>query len=265
MTTQDPEFAQTVNYMQAHWPSQVKPEWQVGLDEYPALAKQVFADLTAGKTTKRHLVRIAGLSGSGKTTQLLPAVENYFESQDLKPVLVAARIFAVYHPYYQEIKDFYGEAKVRPLTDEFATIMMFLILKELTKKGYDIILDVTLLDPAVEGILLKMLSSEQYESLLLMIATSPAVTAHFLAGRTWRHTRETELEFIRATSHALDFYAKKAPDMRIILWSVYDKPPIYDGPVKDCLGVFAEYSAREDMPRQDDDARRTAKIEYLAK
>lgn len=264
MSEQNSDFAQVVEYMKSHWPSQAKPEWQVGLDEYPNLAKKVFADLTAGKTTKHHLVRIAGLSGSGKTTQLLPAVENYFNSQNLKPVLVAARIFAVYHPHYQEIKDFYGEAKVRSLTDEFATIMMFLMLDALTKAGYDIILDVTLLDPIVENILLKMLSAYQYESLLLMIAASPEVTEKHLGGRSWRHTRETELEFIRATKAAMEFYATKAPELRAVIWNVYDIEPVYDGPVKDSIKTFTKYSAVTDIPPHDEAELRTAKIDYLS-
>ena len=113
--------------------------------------------------------------------------------------------------------------------------------------------------------LLKTVQATHYEMLLLMIAISPTVTAHFLAGRAWRHTKETEEEFIRATSHALNFYAEHAPDMHIILWSVYDKPPIYDGPIKDSLDIFAKYSAREDLPKDDDDARRDAKIAYLTK
>ncbi|MBQ2643411.1 zeta toxin family protein [Candidatus Saccharibacteria bacterium] len=264
MPKQNPEFTQIVNYMKAHWPSRVKPEWQVSLEEYPVLAKKVFADLTVDKTTEHHLARIAGLSGSGKTTQLLPAVENYFNSQNLAPVLVAARIFAAYHPHYQEINDFYGEAKVRSMTDEFATIMMFLILDALTKAGYDIILDVTLLDPAVEEILLKALSANHYENLLLMIAASPEVTEKHLGGRNWRHTRETELEFIRATKAAMEFYATKAPELRAVIWNVYDTEPIYDGLVKNSIKTFTKYSTVTDIPPHDEAELRSAKIKYLS-
>ena len=74
---------------------------------------------------------------------------------------------------------------------------------------------------------------------------------------------ETEKEFIRATSQALEFYAKSWSDLRIILWSAYDKPPIYDGKVSGCLDVFNDYSSRTDPPKKDDDARREAKIKYL--
>ena len=253
-----------VNYMKAHWPSKVKPEWQVSLDEYAPIVTRVVADFTAGATKNRRFIRIAGLSGSGKTTQILPAVEAYNETHGISPVLVAARRFVEYHPHYQEIKDFYGEANLRKMTDEFSTIMMFMVLSELTRGGYDIVLDVTLLDPAVERIIIEMSKGGNYEPTFLMIATSPAVTEHFLAGRAWRHTRATEEEFIRATSYALQFYGDTYPNLRIILWSVYDLPPIYDGPVSGALDIFADYSSRTKLPAPDDDARRSAKIAYLS-
>lgn len=265
MSESSSELTRIIEYMKNHWPSEVKPEWQVNLKEYPLIAKKVIGDFTKDKTIHHQLIRIAGLSGSGKTTQILPAVEAYCEKNNLKPILIAARRFVEYHPHYQEIKDFYGDANLRKMTDEFSTIMMFLVLSELIKNGYDIILDVTLLDPTIEAILLKMVKTSNYKMLLLMIAVSPTVTAHFLAGRNWRHTKATEQEFARATSHALNFYAEYAPESRIILWSVYDKPPIYDGPIKDCVEIFTEYSNREDLPAKDDDARRDAKIAYLTK
>lgn len=257
------ELAQVVEYMKSHWPSPVKPEWQVSLEEYPAILQQIVSDFTKGATKNKKLIRIAGLSGSGKTSQILPAVEKYCEKNHLNPVLVAARKFVDYHPFKEEIKNEYGEENLRKNTDEFSTIMMFLTLNALTKTGYDIILDVTLLAPEVETILLKMLKSNNYKSILLMIATSPAVTEHFLKGRNWRHSKATEEEFIRATKEALDFYAKNFPNLRTILWSVYDLNPIYDGEIKDALKIFKEYSAKTTLPKPDDDARREAKIKYL--
>ena len=176
---------------------------------------------------------------------------------------MAARRFVEYHPHYQEIKEFYGEENLRKNTDEFATIMLFLTLSELIKGGYDIVLDVTLLAPEIEAILLELTKAGNYTMLILMIAVSPTVTEHYLQGRAWRHTKETEQEFIRATSEALEFYATHSPDTHIILWSVYDKPPIYDGPIKGCLDIFADYSSRDKLPAKDDDARRDAKIRYL--
>ena len=257
------ELTKIITYMKAHWPSAVKPEWQVSLEEYPVILQKVLADFTSSATQNHRLIRIAGVSGSGKTTQILPAVEAYCSKHQYQPILVAARRFVEYHPHYQDIKDYYGAENLRKMTDEFATILMFLTLSTLLKTGYDIILDVTLLDPEIEAILLKFVKSEEYNMLVLMIAVSPTVTEHFLKDRAWRHSKETEREFISATAKALAFYATKSPDTHIILWSVYDEPPIYDGPVKDCLAVLDNYSSREDLPKKDDDARREAKIKYL--
>lgn len=257
------KLEQIIAYMKSHWPSQVKEEWQVPIEEYPKILPQVLKDLTEGKSKGKNLIRIAGLSGSGKTTQLLPATEAFFENRELKPVLVAARVFVEYHPHHNEIKEFYGEENLRKMTDEFSTIMLFLAITELIKNGYDIILDVTLLDPAMEHILQEMLTAANYNQIILMIAISPTVTEKFLSGRAWRHTKETEAEFIRATKKSIVYYAENHPDTHIILWSVYDKPPIFDGKIKDCLDIFDDYSNRTELPKKDDDERREAKINYL--
>ncbi len=259
------EIEQIVKYMKSHWPSNVKPEWQVGLAEYPGILKKALADLTMAATKNYHLIRIAGVSGSGKTTQILPAVEAYCEKNNFEPILMAARRFVEYHPHFEEIKEYYGEENLRKNTDEFCTIMLFLTLSALMKDGYDIVLDVTLLDPEMEAILLKMVKTENYKFLILMIAVSPTVTEKYLSGRAWRHSKATEQEFIRATSEALAFYAENTPDTHIIIWSVYDKPPVYDGPIKDCIDIFSDYSNREALPKSDDDERRDAKIDYLTK
>lgn len=263
MSESNRELEQIVSYMKANWPSEVKPEWQVGLIEYPEILKKVLEDFTLAATKNRRLIRIAGVSGSGKTTQILPAVEAYSEKHEFEPILMAARRFVEYHPHYEEIKEYYGDENVRKMTDEFSTIMLFLTLSELMRDGYDVVIDVTLLDPKMEGILLKMIKASNYEAMFLMIAVSPAVAEHYLSGRAWRHSKEAEAEFIRATKKALEFYGENAADTRIIMWSVYDKDPVYDGPMKDCLAIFDEYSARSEMPRNDDDERRDAKIKYL--
>ena len=263
MSEDNRDLVAVIEYMRAHWPSEVKPEWQVGLKEYPEILEKVLKDLTLAATKNHRLIRITGISGSGKTTQILPAVEAYCRQNNFEPILMAARRFVEYHPHYQEIKDCYGDENLRKMTDEFSTIMLFLTLPRLLAEGYDIVIDITLLDPKMESILLKFLEGSNYQMLILMLAVSPTVTEKYLSGRAWRHTKEAEKEFIRATSKALDLYAERVPDTRIIIWSVYDKPPVYDGPIKDCTKIFDEYSERDELPGDDDDERRDAKIEYL--
>ena len=139
MSESNRELEQIIKYMKAHWPSNVKPEWQVGLAEYPAILKKAVEEFTLSATRNRRLIRIAGVSGSGKTTQILPAVEAYCEKNNYEPILMAARRFVEYHPHYQEIKDYYGDKNLRKMTDEFATIMLFLVISALIESCYDII------------------------------------------------------------------------------------------------------------------------------
>ena len=97
-----------------------------------------------------------------------------------------------------------------------------------------------------------------------MIAVAPEVTEKHLTGRKWRHTRETEEEFIRATEHAMRFYVDKMPKMRIIMWNVYEKDPVYDGTIGGSLEVFSKYSSEADVPDHDEEGLREAKKHYLA-
>lgn len=262
--SQDHSDLQTIiSYMQAHWPSTVKAEWQVALEDYPKILEQVLADLTPDASQDRHLFRIAGVSGSGKTTQILPAVEAYCQKRELHPILLAARRFVTYHPHHQEIESFYGAENLRKHTDEFSTIMLFMTVSALTVQGYDIILDVTFLDAKIEAVLLKLLKAGNYQYTIFAMAASPKVTEHFLAGRSWRHTKETEEEFARATKKALEFYAAHAPDTRIIIWSAYHEAPEYDGPIKNAAAIFQDFGSRTELPANDDDERCAAKIHYL--
>ena len=257
-------LTEVISYMKSHWPSQVKEEWQVPISSYPSIAKKVISIWTKNATKTHEFVRIAGLSGSGKTTQLLPAVEAHFEKENKRPILVAARKFVEFHPFFNEIKTEYGEANLRKMTDEFSTIMMFLVLSELINSGYDIILDVTLLDPKMEAILVQLLTKNHYNSWLTMVAVSPEITEKFLGERSWRHTKATEQEFIRATSLALNFYQETFPDMRVILWNVWDTNPIYDGKIKTAIETWEKYNKIDKFePKFTENDLRDAKIRYL--
>ncbi len=266
MPQDNPELEQVVKYMKAHWASKVEEKWQVALTEYPEILQKIVRDfsLEASKGENPEMARIAGLSGSGKTTQLLPAVEAYFRAKNKTPILIAARRFVQYHPHYNEILARYGAKNVRKMTDEFATIMMFLTLNALTREGYDIILDVTFLDPEIEGILLKFLKAGSYSYFITMIAVAPEVAEKHLAGREWRHSKETEQEFIRVTKMALEFYAEKMPETRIVLWNTFSEDPVYDGDIRNSVEIFARESSVIDIPEHDEGVLREMKIKYLS-
>ncbi len=168
--------AKIMAYMRGHWPSDVRPEWRVRDEEYAGLVERVVNDWTEEADRERKFLRLAGQSGSGKTTQLLPIAEEMMP----RSVLVAARKFVQYHPYVTEIENEYGKENLRRKTDEFSTIMMFLTLKMLIEKGFNIILDVTLLDVAVESVLVNLLKKENYDARMMMVALAREISDELL-------------------------------------------------------------------------------------
>lgn len=257
-------FEKMIDYVKAHWQSDLKREWQVKDEDYKNILLKILTDLTKGKTLNKKIVRIAGISGSGKTTQLLPAAEEYFKNKKMSPVLVAAREFAPYHPHFNEIKGFYGEENVRKKTDDFSAIMLFLTLNELVRQGYDIILDVALVDPSMEQILQQLVNTYDYEELILLIAASKEVAIKHLESRGWRHSGAAEGEFIRAMSVALNFYAENFSNLRVIMWDTFSEEPIYDGKVKGALPAFEKASSITEVPPHDEAVLLERKIAYLS-
>lgn len=272
----DAEATKIMEYMRANWPSEVKEEWRVTDEMYPKMVEEIVRDWTKDATRKKNFFRIAGQSGSGKTTQLLPATRAWFLKRKLQPVLVAARKFVGYHPFVREIEQEYGVENLRKKTDEVSTILMFLTLKELTARGYDIVLDVTLLDPLVEKTLMGMLEASNYESRMSFVAVSRKISDGFIQKRKDKGHRSSEKgrvvakktaeEFWRATSEALRFYIEKYPEMRILIWNAWDKTPVFDGLSGDegLSGIIEKYWGIDKVPVDvDEDELREAKIEYM--
>jgi len=266
----DEQAAKMMEYMRAHWPSRVKKEWQVSDEMYPEIVKKVVRDWTVGATRKRKFFRIAGQSGSGKTTQLLPAVEVWFAEQECRPVLVAARRFVEYHPFAREIEAEYGKENIREKTNEVSTILMFLTISELIREGYDMILDVTLLDPLVESFLTDLLAGAKYEMWMSFVAVSREISDGFIAKRQGKLGRvvakSTAAEFWRATELALAFYASKYSKMRVLIWNAWDKLPVFDGCMGDAraLRVVRKYWKIVKMPMMVNEKELAlSKIEYV--
>lgn len=255
-----------IRYMKTHWPSEVRPEWRVADEEYVEILERVLESFTKDKTKGRRFFRICGQSGSGKTSQLLPAVEQWFESRDARPVLVAARLFVPYHPYAREIEAEYGTENLRRMTDEVSTILMFLTLRELIKEGYDIILDVTLLDPLVERALMQMLRANDYDVRMTMVAVAKEISDYLIGQRQGRVVaKSTSEEFWRATRLALDFFVEEWPDLKLTVWNMWDEVPVFAGAIADgaLAAIEANWRVIDRTLLEDLDSLRLAKINYL--
>lgn len=257
------KLRQIMLYTGSRFKADIKDEWHATEAQLLEILPKIVADITRGATKNRRLVRVTGQSGSGKTSQLTPAVEAWFGKD--KPVLVAARRFVEYHPYVNEIRAAYGEKNLRKNTDEFSSTMLFLVLNQLMREGYDIILDVALLDVMAEGILIEWVKENNYEMLMTMVAVAPSVAEKWLGGREWRHSKGTEEEFLRVMKGSLEFYAKTCPETRVVIWSAWDDDPAYDGKIGEALEVWQETANAERSEDVNVEKLREAKVKYFAK
>jgi predicted kinase len=110
---------------------------------------------------KPILIRLAGLSGSGKSSQLLPASEEFYKTLKINPVNLAVRKFAEFHPNYNQIKKEYG-IKTRSRTNGFALSLLFRTCEEAIKNKMPILWDMTLLDPEFEKHFLNLAKQHNY-------------------------------------------------------------------------------------------------------
>lgn len=259
-----------IEYMRTHWPSKVRAEWQVGDEMYPEIVRRAVADFSRGATREREFFRVAGQSGSGKTTQLLPAVKVWFSERGLRPTLVAARRFVKYHPYAVEIEKEYGKERLREMTDEVSTILMFLVMSELIGLGVDMILDVTLLDPLVEEVLMGVLTEAKYAVRMSFVAVSREISDGFILKRSGKIRRvvakTTADEFWRASELSLKFYAENYPEMWVLIFNAWDDMPVFDGKISDVLAmrVVRKYWGIAEVPVEvDEEVLAARKVEYM--
>ncbi|MDD2839860.1 MAG: zeta toxin family protein [Rickettsiales bacterium] len=151
-------------------------------DYFNKVVEEQIKLLTKDKTPlqKPFLIRTAGQCGSGKTTQLLPAIEKNLPTNNY--VHLAVRSFAKIHPYYSYLISEYGDGLIREKTNGFALLCLFKITEILIKNKYNIFLEMTILDPIFEEYINKIAKNHNY-AILFNIMTIPIEISNYLVNQ----------------------------------------------------------------------------------
>ena len=108
------------------------------------------------QTQKHVLIRIVGQSGSGKSSQLLPALEESLKNCPY--IKISVSDFARFHPRFEWLqKNCPGQ--MREKTNGFALKTLIVFYQYCIQKKINIILDMTLLEPEIDFYLM-MLAKE---------------------------------------------------------------------------------------------------------
>ena len=200
-------------------------------------AQKAFKKLTTGEYSKvKSLYRLAGQSGSGKTTQLLPAILEVERKKGNKPIVLGVRSFVEYYPKYKELLQTVGRADIRERTNGFALKCLAATLKLLIEGGYLIILDMTLLGVEFERFAWGCLRANGYRLEYHIMAVSKELSQSFIEKRTrkgdegGRIVKQTSQDyFYDILPVALEYLANQDNKSRCFVWTAYDKEPTYIG------------------------------------
>jgi len=231
--------------------------------ECAAAADLAFTELSGGATRNGKYFRLCGQSGSGKTTQLLPAVTAFAQAARLKPVHLNIENFAKYHPRLDEIRRVYGGAFVRENTNAFALMSLLFALEKISGADLDIILEMTILAPKFEKFITSLLAkyAAEYHIMAVPKDTSDMFIARRAAATGRKVDEKTSDLFYNALIPGLECVHSNAP---AIVWSAFRAEPVFVGKISDSDLIPAiEKHRAAHAPELPQEELRAAKIEWF--
>lgn len=215
------------------------------------------------------IIRLAGQSGSGKSSQLLPAVSDSLSTTSFMHITVGK--FAKFHPKYQDFLE-HTPQNVRELTNGFALRSLLYFLEHCIKKRMNIVLDLTFLDPDFEIYIFSLAKEYGYRCITNVICMPKRLSDSFISKRAdetgrlvskktaWYHFSILPVA-LKAIIKSNIFDEKD----RLILWSNACLEPVYVSKHNDshCMNVLNRCRASNNMNFYDLDAVKKAKTAWL--
>ena len=248
--------------------------WEKNLDDKATFDISInsFENLKKDKTKNKRLIRLVGQSGSGKTTQLLPATEKYCTKQGISPINFAVRNFAHLHPQYQELLDTYGLSEIREKTNCFALKCLLVNLILAIEEGYDIIFEVTFLTKEFETFVNEYLQKNRYKCLYLCCAINKNLSDSFIKKReNSKNSNEKNRKVYKSSStffydcliKMMKFYSLNFSKEKIIIWNAFNKKPVFYGDFGKSFEIFDKEIKNSSNNFQNEKELLNEKIKFL--
>lgn len=175
-------------------------------------------------------IRITGQSGSGKSSQLLPAVQEALTGRNYMHLTIGK--FAIFHPDYARLQKEIPDM-AREKTNGFALRTMLFLFEYCVENNISIVLDFSLLDTDFEIYLLTLVKAKKYNVQLHVMSVPQQISDKLIAHR-WQEThrcvtqntaRYTFDMLPHSLEKILDFEGFSKED-KIVLWSLCFMEPI---------------------------------------
>lgn len=175
-------------------------------------------------------IRLVGQSGSGKTSQLLPALMSALRACEKTFISLAVRDFVEFHPYLNEIREKFGESLLREKTNSFALTLLTLVFKRCVEAHLPILFEVTLLSPLYEDFIHRLLVKEDYGCDYQCLAISKFVSDGWIQERFLQTQRivsnDSSAFFFNALRPAMELIKTFPLANRVFIWGKNAKKPV---------------------------------------
>lgn len=253
-------------------------ELQFGSKKFEAIATRVFKELTKDKKQQEKpiLIRLAGQSGSGKTTQLMPAIKNALENNNINYIHIAVRLFAQFHPNYDNLLREFGSGLIREKTNGFALMLLYRVVEKIIENKYNILFEVTILENAFEEHLTQLAKNNNYKINYNLLAVSPVISNIWINKRTNKSTLEKNRIVPKDTSDYFNAVLERAvkhlivmnkyftKEDKLIMWNAFDKNPIFLTSLfnNDIIINFEKYRQLDKIPETNENELLEAKTNF---
>lgn len=176
------------------------------------------------------LIRVVGQSGSGKSTQLMPALEEILQNTSYVKINVGA--FAPFHPEYQKWQD-QNPAMMREKTNGFALRALIMFYRYCVEHKTNILFDMTLLEPEIEEYLMSLAKKSGYQIQLHVLCVPKKVSDRFIRQRYLTAGRYVSS---KSSNYFFDVLARSLKSLinqpffdrtdSVFLWSHYHEHPL---------------------------------------
>lgn len=245
---------------------------EVPNEEIILIRDKIYDNLILGKNKVKHFIRIAGQSGSGKTTQVTTALTDVFHKRKEKPFFLAVRDFAKFHPKFKQLFKDFGASDIREKTNGFALRLLVVTLIKAIADGYEIVLETTFLGVKFERCLLKLLFIFDYEVLNLLLCVNYKISNRFIeirkndaksSEKSRNIYKKSSNFFYKAIVPSLKLLKKTFPYGKIVIWNNFNLEPIYVGKFQKALKVYKKNVKQKKLSEFSQSELQKAKVEFL--
>lgn len=162
------------------------------------------------QTQKHFLIRIVGQSGSGKSSQLLPALEKNLKNYPY--IKISVSDFARFHPKFDWFQQYCPE-QMREKTNGFALKALIFFYQYCIQNKLNVILDMTLLEPEIDLYLMTLAKKMNYSVQTHVLCVPKKVSNLFIKLRQKKTHRQVN------TSSSDYFFNALIPSLKNLLHS----------------------------------------------